>query len=331
MADLPPSFVDCEHKDPVRSEDHFLELLDAHFPRSHPHVLLGRGDDAAIVTAPGQLAVSADLFLEDVHFRRSYFSPRDVGHKALAVNLSDMAAMGASPLGFALQCFGPATTPAAVWDGIFRGMAALAKEHGVALVGGDVTGGPCLGLGVTVWGEKAAGGRFLTRTALAGDALLLVGAAGLARTGLSALEAHGPGAAEKYPRAVAAHLRPVPQVRAGLALAALPDVRGCMDVSDGLARDLPRLLGPNLGAELDVALLADPDTAAWAGSSGLDPAAQVYLGGEDYALLVAADGAEAVLAAVPDARLLGRVTAVPQVTLDGRIWTGQGFDHFRTS
>ena len=92
-----------EHETPaIRSEDDFLLLVDRYFPNTHPHLALGRGDDCAELLCPPRMALSTDLFLEDIHFRRSYFTPEDMGHKALAVNISDLAAAGALPLGFSL-------------------------------------------------------------------------------------------------------------------------------------------------------------------------------------------------------------------------------------
>ena len=329
MTDDPIDIDRTDPDSPFPSEDHFLASIDRHFPAAHPHLLLGRGDDAAVLACPDRLAVSADLFIQDVHFRTAYFLPPDVGHKALAVNLSDMAAMGAAPLGFALQCFGPPDTPAGTWDGIFEGMGALARKFDTPLAGGDVTAGPVIGLAVTIWGREAVSGKPLTRTAQAGDILVVAGALGLARTGLLALEERGPAAKADYPIATAAHLRPMPRVEAGIRLAAIPGVRGAMDVSDGLARDLPRLLG-NLGAELDLAPLVHPETRAWAGSHSLDPVAEVYKGGEDYALLlaVAPEAAGEALAAAPGARVIGSVTDAGPILVDGEPWTQAGFDHF---
>ena len=108
------------------SEDGILGLLARHFPATHPSLLLGRGDDCAILRAGRPLCVSSDLFLEDIHFRRAYFTPEDTGYKALAANVSDIAACGGRPLGFSL-CLGlPAWADAAWLDAFFAGMAGLA-------------------------------------------------------------------------------------------------------------------------------------------------------------------------------------------------------------
>ena len=119
---------------PIFSEDGILACLARHFPQAHPSLLLGRGDDCALLKAGRPLCVSSDLFLEDVHFRRAYFDPEDTGHKALAVNVSDLAGCGARPLGFTL-CLGlPDWVDMAWLDRFFSGMAALAGHAHLLLL-----------------------------------------------------------------------------------------------------------------------------------------------------------------------------------------------------
>ncbi len=319
------------------SEMEFLALIDRYFPGGGAHVPVSRGDDCAVLSCPPLVALSTDLFLEDVHFRRSYFGPGDVGHKALAVNVSDVAGMGCRPLGFSLGLMVPggAGLDGAYWEALFGGMSALAAAHGLVLTGGDLSRAPMLGLCVTIWGEPGPGGRVLRREARAGDVLLACGELGLVRAGLGALERGGAAAAQEFPGAVAAHLRPEPQVAAGLALAAVPGVRGAMDVSDGLAMDLPRLLGADRGTDLgaEVELRPGelhPEISAWCARLGEDPAQFAYKGGEDYALLAACapEGVQAALAAAPGARIIGRVRAGRGVILNGVPAPPAGFDHF---
>lgn len=316
------------------SEQAFLAAIDRHFPNTHPRMELGRGDDCAVLAMPGRACLSADLFVEDVHFRRSYFTPQDIGHKALAVNISDVAAMGARPLGFALQIFGPADTPAEFWEGLLEGMAELADEVDsppLPLVGGDLSLGPCVGLAVTIWGAAGESGRFLHRgQTRPGDILFVVGSLGLARVGFTLLEERGRVAMAACPAACAAHLRPACRVQAGLALADLPGVRGLMDISDGLASDLPRFLAPGQGAKLDLTGCIHPEVAAFVASQGAAADEVAFLGGEDYGLLGAADPAilTDLLARVPECRVIGHVTDRPGITLSGRAAPRQGFDHF---
>jgi len=320
------------------SEQAFLALIDRHFPNAHRHMPLGRGDDCARLSCPESLVLSGDLFIENVHFRTSYFSGADIGHKALAVNISDIAAMGCRPLGFSLGLMVPPATPEGpgdFWDDLFSGMAALAARFDLPLTGGDLSAAPMLGLNITIWGEPGPDGRVLERRQCRpGDTLFVVGAFGLVRAGLLALEERGPDAERDFPAAVGAHRRPMPLVDEGLALAAIPGVRGLMDVSDGLARDLPRFLGPDLGAAVDIPEAAlHPETVAYARAGNLDPAAFAFLGGEDYALLACAapEAAATVLRSVPGAVRLGDVTAAGGITLNGAPAPAAGFDHFAAS
>ena len=121
------------------SEDHILARIASHFPNEGPDVLLGRGDDCAVLGVSGPLCVSTDLFMEGVHFRRSYFTPEDIGWKALAVNLSDLAADGARPMGFTVGLSLPPDADMALVDGLCAGMAELAAQASVPLVGGDLS------------------------------------------------------------------------------------------------------------------------------------------------------------------------------------------------
>jgi thiamine-monophosphate kinase len=333
------------------SEDQILSLVDDCFGPSS--LRLGRGDDCAEFVSSGLLALSTDLFLEDVHFRSSYFTPAETGRKALAVNLSDLAAAGAVPLAFSLGLICPPRTEPALLRGIFQGMAALARRYDLTLSGGDISSGPLLGFGITIWGRpprKFQGARraaLLRRGGRPGQTLFLAGppgfSPGLARLGLLALEEQGRDALKRFPAACAALLQPQPQVEAGQALALLAQGFSprraplfLMDLSDGLARDLPRLLR-GLGADIDFPPgLPHPELAGWAG----DFAGALGLalsGGDDYLLLGAADpefipAARAALAALPEpVRLeeIGRVGVKP-----GLRWRGgeppsvEAFDHY---
>ncbi len=350
----------------ILSEAHLLSLLSEYFPVQHNSLLLGRGDDAAVVRWRGALSVSTDLFLEDVHFRRRYFTADEIGHKALAVNISDMAAMGVRPLGFTLGLAVPPDTDECWLRGFFSGMSALASEHRIVLSGGDISRSSSLHICVTIWGDgSGVRGRlqptsdvsdddsqhkysgYLTRGgAMPGDTLFLVGAVGLARMGLEVLEQYGHDARARWPRACAAHLRPEPQVDAGLivsrsALNVRPPV--LMDVSDGLARDLPRLLGccvgnpcedvPSvLGAQvlLPEAFL-EGEFIAYQRERGRCPVDEAWAGGEDYALLGACLPKlfPLIRAALPDMRSIGTVTDDGLILLNGEpAPLRDGFDHF---
>lgn len=327
------------------SEDHILRLLGRHFPSVHPALLLGRGDDCAVFRAGGPWCVSSDLFLENVHFRTAYFTPGETGHKALAVNISDLAAMGSRPVGFTLGLGLPGHIDIRWLEEFFAGMARLAEQHRMTLAGGDLARSPTLHVCITVWGEAARGHShtgYLTRGgALPGDSLFLVGAPGLARVGLAVLEKTGRAALELWPAACAAHLAPTPLVDAGLTLARA----GCnsrpptlMDVSDGLARDMPRLLGitgqrsgPPLGAEVILSEdLLHAEVVRHARQHRHNPVEEAWKGGEDYALLGACAPAllPALHAALPDIMNIGTVTDSGIILCNGLPVDREGFDHF---
>jgi thiamine-monophosphate kinase len=312
----------------LKSEEHFLKIINDVFPGAHPHMLVGRGDDCAVLSCPGKLCLSSDLFQEDVHFRLSYFCPEDVGYKALAVNLSDLAAHGAEPLGFNLNLVWPSYLDAGFCRDMLEGMAQLALQFDLALAGGDLSFGRCLGLGVTIWGQSPD--RFLLRgKCRPGDVVFIVGEVGLARCGLMLLEKDFVNS-YRYPFSTACHLRPVPLVGEGRLLAKLEFVKGLMDVSDGLARDLPRFLPGDAGLEIDLPFAVNPEVANYCEIMKIDPVLFSLLGGEDYALVggCALDDWPRVRKVLPSAWKLGRVISDEGVYVDGNRLSLKGFDHF---
>lgn len=318
------------------SELDFIRLAGKWFPEATAHAPLGRSDDCALLVSPGPLVLTTDLFVEDAHFRRSYFSPADIGHKGLAVNLSDLAAMGARPLGFALSLGIPEGLSPSFWEEFFRAMSDLAGRHGACLAGGDLSRSSCLTISVTAWGTPPRPP--LTRaSASPGDVLFVTGPSGRARCGLAALEESGPDGCDAHPGLALAHLRPDPHVDQGLALAHTGLVTSLMDVSDGLAADLPRLLGrshpipPDLGAEVILCENdLDPEMVRFCTERGLDPIREAWFGGEDYLLLGSAPkGAlEEIGRAVPGVLPLGRVTGGKAILVNGAESREGGFDHF---
>jgi thiamine-monophosphate kinase len=326
------------------SEDHILAAIARFFPEhgDNPRLLTGRGDDCAVLRATEPLCVSTDFFIEDVHFRRRYFSHEDLGWKALAVNLSDLAACGARPLGFSLGLGLPQDADTDLLHGLFRGMAELADLTGAPLTGGDLSRSDKLCLCVTVFGEAA---RPLRRgQAKPCDALFVVGQTGLARAGFLLLEAEGLPALRSNPAACAAHLRPVPLLDEGrklhdLALAH-PEARiGLMDLSDGLARDMPRLIGlhpsgsvarKENGPGADLALPPPhPEVARYCAANELDCDRFRLAGGEEYALIGSCDPAALPLLrqALPALCPVGTVAAEPGLRCQG-VAVAPGFDHF---
>jgi len=249
-------------------------------PSARDDVLLGIGDDAALLAPPaGQaLAVAVDTLVEGTHFHLGT-DPRALGHRVLAVNLSDLAAMGAEPAWCLLSLSLPRPDPA--WlAGFADGFFALADRHGVALVGGDTVRGP-LAATVTVHGFVPAAQACRRSGARPGDGIWVTGTPGDAVAGRLA-QADGADAGDPALAALLARfLYPEPRVAAGLALRGLASAM--IDVSDGLHQDLARLLvASGAGGELVVEAL--PLSAALTARAGGEAAALALTGGDDYEL-----------------------------------------------
>lgn len=321
-------------------EADILAVIDRHFPNRHPRFGMVRGDDCAFLRPDAEICVSADLFMEDTHFRSGYFMPEEIGAKALAVNLSDLAAVGARPLAFTLALGLPTWADLTFSERFFQGMATIAGRASILLCGGDLSKSDKLHVSITVFGEKQD--CFLSRaSARPGWLLFVAGKLGLARAGLFALEELPAAQARQlFPQACAAHLRPEPLLQTGLTLAAIAKNSAnmaLMDVSDGLARDLPRLLQSSscCGANIELPPWAiAPEVSAWAARKGLDPVIETYLGGEDYALLGACplELWPRIGAALPEIWRLGSISGQPGIFCNGRAMQDvMGFDHFARS
>jgi thiamine-monophosphate kinase len=278
-----------------------FDLIKQYFTRSRRDVsgrtVLGVGDDCALLApTPGlQLAVSSDMLVEGRHFLAGT-DPVDLGHKSLAVNLSDLAAMGAAPLGFTLALALPAADPA--WlDGFSRGLFALADAHGCELVGGDTTKGP-LNICITIFGELAPGTALRRDAARVGDDIWISGTLGDARLALA--DSLGELALDEADRRLAAPRlhAPTPRVALGRLLAGGRLAHAALDISDGLVGDLGHILAASkVGAVLDLdALPAGPALMRQSRELRRRFAAA---GGDDYELCFTAPAAnrEAVLAA----------------------------------
>jgi thiamine-monophosphate kinase len=242
-------------------------------------VVIGPGDDAAVLRpAPGEdVVVTTDALVEDVHFRWRTDAPRAVGRRALVANLSDLAAMGARPLGFVVALAAPPALPVRRIDGLVAGLLAEAAAHGCPLVGGNVSAARETSLAITAVGAVARG-RALTRAgARAGDRICVTGTLGGAALDRARAERS---------RGRTRH-RPEPRLAAGRALARLRGVGGVIDVSDGFDADLAHLLeGRALCAEIDPARLPVPrGFAAACARLRLDPERLARTGGEDYELV----------------------------------------------
>lgn len=323
-------------------EHAIIDRIRRRLPAPPPWLLVGPGDDAAVcVPARNELdVITTDAIVEGVHFDRSFVPPSSVGHRALAVNLSDLAAMGATPRLATLSLVLPADLPEADLDALLDGLLALAARTGTVVAGGNVTRSPGpLMVDVTAVGTVRRR-RFLTRSgARPGDHVFVSGTLGDARAGLAACR-EAPGMDAPF---VARYLQPEPRIRLGQLLGRNGAATAAVDLSDGLAdgaHQLAAASGAGLLLEAGCLPIAD-GTRAWYAARGLDPVGEALEGGDDYELLFT----------VPRRRLgrlrhvqryvggltltrIGTVTREPGVRLtdgDGKTTAVEGgFEHFRT-
>lgn len=274
-----------------KGEEGLIDLIRSQLVVNYgPMVIRGIGDDCAVLPSePGVLLATVDILVEGVHFRREFSSFQDVGYKALAVNVSDIAAMGGKPLYALISLAIPRREASRTLKEIYQGLRLAAKAFGVRVVGGNLSahkGGVIID--VTLLG-RAAPGKVLYRSgAKAGDVLLVSGFLGEAALGLKALEA-GMEKKKKAALLIKAHRRPQPLVAEGQWLAKQGYVHAMIDLSDGLAKDLGHLCRESrLGAVIfEEHIPISPWAIKIARRLGQDPLPLALGGGEDYQLLMA--------------------------------------------
>lgn len=320
-----------------------FDLIDRFFKRPARRAALGVGDDCALLNpTPGmQLAISTDLLLEGRHFL-STVDPVRLGHKALAVNLSDLAACGARPLAFTLALALPEAIDA--WlEGFSRGLFALADAHDCELIGGDTTRGP-LAICITVFGEVPPGQALLRSGARPGDDLYVSGTLGDARLALEVCRGTRSVPQAAFDAARERMEQPTPRVALGLALRGV--ATAAADISDGLVGDLGHILkASGAGAWIDTSIAINLIAARGhltleGGQSDAEFALECVLaGGDDYELVFTAPPearnrvkAAAVQTRTPVTRI-GRIEAEPGLRLvdgSGAPVAGRftSFDHF---
>ncbi len=315
-----------------------FDLIARYFTRPVRRAVLGVGDDCALLAAPAaneQIAISSDMLVEGRHFLPGA-DPAALGHKALAVNLSDLAAVGARPHAFTLALALPEADPP--WlEGFARGLFALAEAHDIELVGGDTTRGP-RNLCITVLGLVPRGQALLRSGARPGDDLWVSGTVGDARLALGHRLGEWPLDAQTQAATFARMDRPEPRVALGLALRDV--AQAALDISDGLLADLGHLLrASRVGATVDAD--ACPASAALTAQPPQRRRLCQLAGGDDYELLFTAPpaarnavAAAAAQAATPVTRI-GRIDAEPGLRLidaSGQVLDNvyAGFDHFRS-
>jgi thiamine-monophosphate kinase len=299
-------------------------LIDAVAPMfaATPAVVIGSGDDAACLATSGPVLVTTDLMIERRHFRRDWSEPPDVGRRAVAVNVADIAAMGGTATGLVVGLGAPPDLPVDWVRGLAEGMATELELVGATVVGGDVSESDQIVIAVTALGH-AAGDPVRRDGARPGQVVALAGRVGWAAAGWAVL-----GRGFRSPRAVVeAYRRPEPPYAAG-PQAAAAGATAMIDVSDGLLADLG-----HIAAASGVAIDVDPSTLeiaepleAVGAAVGIDPLRFCLTGGEDHALAATFDAGTDL----PDGwRLIGRVGEGSGVTVDGEPYEGApGHTHF---
>ncbi len=325
----------------------FIEALRRRLPKASGDLKLGIGDDAAwwSLTCDNGILTTTDMLVEGVHFDLSYTSAADLGYKSLAVNLSDLAAMGAQPSTVYLSLALP-TRIEKIWlESFIDAFLLLAKKHGVQLAGGDTVQSDQLVISVTLCGLARAGKPVLRSGAAVGDDLYFSGTLGDSFLGLKLLQGH-----LRVPAALrdgaaflqARHLRPTPRVVLGEMLAASGAVTAMLDVSDGVIADLGHLLAASggLGAEIESSRLPFSNAGRHFLEADLVDYTMLLAGGEDYELLFTVSPDQrsrietiAAQAAVSLTRI-GRITAQVGIFMlvDGsrKALVGRGgYDHFQ--
>ncbi|WP_018351024.1 thiamine-phosphate kinase [Longispora albida] len=291
-----------------------------------PGVLLGPGDDAALVAASdGRVLASTDVLVEGRHFRRDWATGKEIGHRAAAANLADIAAMGGTPTALLVALCCPPDLDVAWAEDMAAGLAEEAALTGAAVVGGDISSSAVLTIAVTALGDLRGGKPVLRTGARPGDVLAVAGRLGYAGAGLTVLSR-----GFRSPKLlVDAYRRPEVPYAAGPQARQL-GATAMLDISDGLLADLGHIAAASRVA-IDVhrpALDLPGAMLDAAKALGVDPYTWVLTGGDDHALAATFPP----YAELPEEwRVIGRVGHGSGVTVDGKTFTGQrGWDHFRS-
>ncbi len=297
--------------------------------RTSDKLLLGPGDDAAVVAAPdGRVVVSTDVLVDGVHFRVDWASGEQIGRRAALASLADIAAMGATPTALVVGLSAPGTMAADLVLGIGKGLRDAATEAGATLAGGDVTRSDVLTLAVTVLGDLGGRPPVLRSGARPGDLVAVAGRLGWAAAGLTVLSR----GFRSPVSMVNAYRVPEPPLELG-PVAAIAGATSMIDISDGLLADLGHIARAS-GVAMDIqtkALEIHPRLAEVASALGRDPLDWVLTGGDDHALAATFPGTGTLPLGFD---VIGTVTAAaegdPQVTVDGAVRPGAaGWQHFR--
>lgn len=302
-----------------------IAAIAARLPQSEA-TIVGVGDDAAVLAAPdARVVATMDLLVEGRHFRRDWSGPADIGGKAAAQNLADVAAMGATPVALLVGLAAPGDLPVAWAQDLVSGMTAECARTGATVVGGDVSSADVIMLAITALGDLAGRDPVTRAGARPGDLLAVAGVLGHSAAGLALLQA---GLAEPAPL-VAAHRWPHPRYQAGPEAAAL-GATSMIDVSDGLVADAGHVAqASGVLIDIDTTRLEPGGDLRAAASAlpGSDPLAWMLTGGEDHAL-AATFPPGTVLPA--HWAVIGQVREGQGIRVDGKPFAGRaGWDHFR--
>jgi thiamine-monophosphate kinase len=325
-------------------EERLIEIFSAEAGSLGSKIVVGNGDDAAAWFVEPQhcSVITTDSLVEGVHFDFAYCTPHQVGRKLIAVNLSDIAAMGAAPRYVLLSVSFPGSTDVEIARGIANGIREQCRAYGIAIIGGNTTRtyGP-IHLTATLIGRSQPDELVTRRGTQVGDVIYVTGQLGEARAGLHFAQKKLKISRGDYrQKLIDALVDPVPRVKAGRYLAKAAAVHAMCDVSDGLGKDLRRLLVPErLGARLDASRLPiAPGVVQYAEESGLNKDLIALEGGEDYELLFTSapedekQVRETCASAATPVTLIGTVTVKPEIEVvmsDGTILpVPGGFDHF---
>jgi thiamine-monophosphate kinase len=327
---------------PPLSENRIVRLLQAQYPTADFSLKKGIGDDAAVILPPGAREywlVTSDMLLEDIDFHRLWTTPRELGRKSIAVNLSDLAAMGAPPRFYTVSLALPQGISERWILEFYAGLAELGGKKGACLIGGDLSSSKSGTLiSITAFGESLRRRVLYRAGGKPGDILFVTGVLGISGAGLKILQSGciRPRSAFQK-KAVQAHRDPEPRCAAGLWLAQSGLVHCMMDLSDGLSADLPRMCEESgVGAEIDVSRIpVFTESSLW----NFDPLDLALNGGEDYELLFAVPRAKAAMLGKKYPDDLPRITRIGEMTSGEAIWLHDsgsnrrrlpkgGFDHF---
>ena len=294
-----------------------------------PDVAVAMGDDAAVVDIAGSTVLSVDTLVEDRHYKSEWCSPQDIGHRAAAAAMADIAAMGGHLSGVLLSLSAPSDTPIEWVSDLVTGMVEETEQVGAQLLGGDLARSSVVNISVTAMGSVPRGSAVVRSGAAPGDVLAIAGRQGWAAAGLTVLSR-----GFRSPRAlVNAYQRPNPPYSSGPDAAAA-GATAMIDVSDGLLADLRHVAkASNVLIDIDSEAVPVADQLVETSAAfNVDPLTWVLGGGDDHALLATFPAA----ARLPEMFTpIGRVVQVeaqgPAVSVDGRIWNGVGggHDHFR--